>query len=153
MTHACFDCEFGNSDFPCQTDGDFDVSKLATAYVANCCSFENDAHGHWSYDCAGTLVRDDAENGWLFLLKVVDALQRQEQAVLLAAGEAENLIYHHGDILIDRIEDQAKESPRFRFVLSGIWPQGQEESVTWQRVLVARSDGPEIDAGDPLPPK
>jgi hypothetical protein len=74
------------------------------------------------------------------------------QAGCLAAGALEDLIADHGPMVIDRVEALARESARFRYLLSGVWPRGQDtQGEVWQRVLLARAPGPDMDQGAPVP--
>ena len=62
----------------------------------------------------------------------------------------EDLIASHGADFIDRIEADADASPRFRYLLSGVW-KSQTPALLWARIEAARAPGPDMDAGDPLP--
>lgn len=74
------------------------------------------------------------------------------QASCIAAGPLEDLIEKHGQTVIEQIETLARDSARFRFLLSGVWPQGEDtEGEVWQRVLRARSEGPQMDSDDTMP--
>ena len=132
-------------------DGTLNISKLAAVYVEKCCRFKDrDDDLHWSYEIASNIVRDDAEMAWRFMLAAIKFLTTSEQACILAAGELENMIFHHGTSLVEQIENEAKRNARFRYVLSGVWPQGKTDDI-WQRILAVRAAGPDIDAGDALP--
>ncbi|MGL4239026.1 DUF6869 domain-containing protein [Tabrizicola sp.] len=75
------------------------------------------------------------------------------QASCISAGALEDIIADHGPDVIDRIEALANESARFRYMLSGVWPRGQDKAgEIWQRVLRAREPGPDMDQGAPVPP-
>lgn len=52
------------------------------------------------------------------------ALETRWEAELLAAGDLENIIVNNGEHVIGRVGDLARRSPRFRFILSGVWSQG-----------------------------
>lgn len=70
----------------------------------------------------------------------------------IAAGPLEDLIADHGPDVIGEIETLAKGQPRFRYVLAGVWPRGQDEGAeVWQRVLRARAAGPHMDLTDRVP--
>lgn len=70
------------------------------------------------------------------------------QASCLAAGPLEDIIADHGPDVIERIEALAKDSARFRYLLSGVWPRGQDTAGDiWHRVLRARAPGPDMDQG------
>ena len=74
------------------------------------------------------------------------------QASCIAAGALEDIIADHGPEVIERIEELARESARFRYLLSGVWPRGQDTARdVWQRVLRARAPGPHMDKGARVP--
>ena len=79
-------------------------------------------------------------------------LSTQRQAGVLAAGPLEDLIADHSEHGIDRIETLARRSPRFRYLLTGVWSQGKDKSPVWQRVVAAKGAGRHIGDDGPLPP-
>jgi hypothetical protein len=58
---------------------------------------------------------------------------------LLAAGPLEDLLAHHGELWIDRVEAQAQADPKFNYLLGGVWQNQMTEDV-WQRVQAVRRD-------------
>ncbi len=149
----CVVCRIGERDHPCRRNGVFDPVVLGAAYFANVARASGgEGGGHWSFSCLDDLCRDHPEAAWLTILDLLPRLETVEEASIVAAGPVEDLIARQGDVAIVRIEDLAGRSARFRFVLSGVRPQGNSESDIWNRVLRARGPGPDIDMGDPLPP-
>lgn len=70
----------------------------------------------------------------------------------IAAGPLADLIVDHGLQVMEGIEDLAQEQARFRSVLTGVWPCGQDEGAeVWQRVLRARAAGPRLDRTHRVP--
>lgn len=106
----------------------------------------------WSALCVFEL-RDHPEEIWTFIRLALAGAETVWQVIMLAAGPLEDLIADHGDALIDRIEREARQSPRFRFALTGVWPQGAATSPVWLRVEAARAVAMAtgIDAGGRLP--
>ena len=107
----------------------------------------------WSVDCVFEL---DAypELVWVFVLQVIARAETRHQIGMLAAGALEDLIANHGATVIERIETEARRSPRFRYTLTGVWPQGNRGTAIWARIEAARIGAMEtgFDAGGPLPP-
>lgn len=106
----------------------------------------------WSALCVFEL-RDYPDEAWTFVREALAAAETVWQVVMLAAGPLEDLIAEHGAAVIDRIEREARHSARFRFALTGVWPQGNGETPVWARVEAARAAAMPtgIDAGGPLP--
>ena len=150
--HSCFWCKWEKLDYPCRRDGALDFSRLADAYLQNVLSAdEDDEDNHWSYECADALREADPVRCFDLVRVLCDRVKTSDAAGLLAAGLLEDLIALNGDAVIALVEREARDSARFRFVLSGVWPQGKEETEVWQRVLRARKHGPFMDKHDTLP--
>jgi hypothetical protein len=108
----------------------------------------------WSVLCVFEL-RDYPVECWAFLRKALAGAETVWQVIMLAAGPLEDLIADHGQTVIERIEREARHSARFRFALTGVWPQGQTENPVWPRIEAARAGAMAtgIDAGGVLPPR
>jgi hypothetical protein len=131
------------------------VEALATLWLADNRAADGEENGDalpWSHLCVYEL-HEHPEALWAFIRAALAGARTGWQAVMLAAGPLEDLIAGHGPAYIDRIEDQAARSARFRFALTGVWPQGQEDGPVWPRILAARAPAMAtgIDAGGPLP--
>ncbi|MCB2115460.1 MAG: hypothetical protein KDE00_03975 [Rhodobacteraceae bacterium] len=108
----------------------------------------------WSALCVFEL-RNYPDLTWSFVQKALSGAETVWQVIMLAAGPLEDLIADHGETVIDRIEHAARHSPRFRFALTGVWPQGNQASPVWARVEAARAAAMAtgIDASGALPPR
>ncbi len=128
------------------------VEALATLWLADNAAERQDDDVPWSVLCVLELGGHPEET-WVFVRKALAAAETVWQVVMLAAGPLEDLIADHGATVIDRIEREARQSPRFRFALTGVWPQGNRQSPVWTRVEAARAAAMAtgIDAGGPLP--
>lgn len=133
------------------------VQQLGKLYVDYYPVDEKDADPNqeitWVWDLMFHLCQDAPS---IALECVVCAARQplsQFQASCIAAGSLEDIIADHGPAVIERIEELAGESARFRYLLSGVWPRGQDtERDVWQRILRARAPGPDMDRGAPVPP-
>ncbi len=103
------------------------------------CVFELDAH---------------PELLWSFVLRALRKAETVWQAGLVAAGPLEELLTNHGADFIDRLEDQARRSPRIRYALTGVWTQDIQDRDIRGRIEAARLDilDKGLDRGAPLPP-
>ncbi|KFE36905.1 DUF6869 domain-containing protein [Thioclava atlantica] len=106
----------------------------------------------WSVLCVYEL-REYPEELWAFIRKALAGAETVWQVVMLAAGPLEDLIADHGADFIDRIEREARHSARFRFALTGVWPQDEGDTALWARIEKARALAMDsgIDMGGPLP--
>jgi hypothetical protein len=84
-------------------------------------------------------VHDSPEVAWVAILRILERELNDEQRSLLAAGPLEDLIAMHGSQFIERVEHEARQNPRFNYLLGGIW-QNQAAPEIWQRVLRVRKE-------------
>jgi len=90
------------------------------------------------------LVRQSPLHAW-DLIQFILAQDKQAQTLdLLSAGPLEDFISFHGLDWIERIEEAAKENPRFRSLLAGAWQLHTPDEI-WGRVLAARGDAKPFD--------
>ena len=153
MSAACLDCEHGGQEFPCRTNGAFDAAKVAREYTTHVVRAPNtdDAIDHWSYDCVEEICNEAPTDALAFVIAVLPLLETNQEAAYFAAGPLEVLIAYSGEAVIDQIETLSRQSPRFRFVLTGVWPLGNGGTELWARVEKARKGGAHIDR-DQIPP-
>jgi len=67
------------------------------------------------------IVHDDPETGWTLTLALVEAAPDDRVLANVAAGPLEDLLKRASDVLIDRVEVQARRDPKFRRCLTGVW--------------------------------
>ena len=79
------------------------------------------------------------EIAWSAILQIFQRELNEEQMSLLAAGPVETLLSHHGPAFIERVEREAQQSSRFRYLLAGVWRLGMTQDV-WDRVRRARGE-------------
>jgi hypothetical protein len=79
------------------------------------------------------------EVAWADILEILQHELTDEQTALLAGGPLETSLAWHGTTLIDRVERQAQQSPRFNHLLGGVW-QNQILQEIWERVQRARKE-------------
>jgi hypothetical protein len=84
-------------------------------------------------------VHDSPEVAWLAILRILERDLTDDQRAVLAAGPLETLIAMHGSQFIERIEVEAKHSPRFNHLLGGVWKNDSSPEI-WGRVELARKE-------------
>lgn len=88
------------------------------------------------------LAQTDPDTVWeviLAILSMIDAQPSSRLFQVLAAGPVEDLLSHHGDLFIARVEKQAHADERFKLLLGGVWKNEMSES-TWARVQACRGE-------------
>lgn len=81
----------------------------------------------------------DPEVLWRFIKATYKREIPERHLALLAAGPLEDLIAEHGYDYIDRIETEARQNPRFRHVLGGVWRNSSASDV-WSRIEAIRGN-------------
>ena len=79
------------------------------------------------------------EIAWLAINQLLTAELTKDQLAVLAAGPMEDLLVHHGNAFIDRVEFEASRNPRFNFLLGGVW-QNSIVADIWDRIKLARCE-------------
>jgi hypothetical protein len=138
----CSSCGLLDQGHPCRrADGVLDLERVAKTIVESRKAFLTDeidqdvyAATRWASDCAYEIEDNHPELVLALVIAAMDACVTVEDAAFVAAGVVENMAVKHGPALIDSIELLARESPKFRFILSGIWSQGSVEPDVWMRI-------------------
>lgn len=79
------------------------------------------------------IVKNDPENCWLFIVDVIDDIHEEQILANLGAGILEDVLVHHGEILIDRVEKLAAQDLKFKKTLSCVWKNRISDEV-WNRI-------------------
>lgn len=89
------------------------------------------------YDWACMEPVDDAleepERAWNFILMALESPICQPHLGVLAAGPLEDLLSHHGEDFIQRVEAETKANAKFAHLLGGVW-QSQMTDAIWSKV-------------------
>lgn len=164
MLPDCFDCKYGGLEHPCRTpSGTFDFAKVARCILAvgrvYDAAFEDAREAElgeeldWVSDCEYETIEDHPHLLVPLITAAIDACETGRDAGFIAAGLIENALVKHGPKIIGDLETLAAHAPKVRFVLSGVWRQG--DGVTediWQRLRAAVAEGPVMEADDPRNP-
>ena len=111
----------------------------------------DNSENHWTFDCVESLRRHDPTAAFDLVLIMISNLQTPWQAVMIAAGPLEDLIADAPDVILPNVEEPARKCPRFRWVLTGVWPLGNRGTPEWERVLRARAGSLTIDESSEIP--
>jgi hypothetical protein len=75
----------------------------------------------WSAARIDEIVRADPEHGWSLTLQLIEAATTDFLLAIIAAGPLEDLLGHHGILVVDRVETYARRDSKFRNALSCVW--------------------------------
>lgn len=145
---SCLDCKYADQGYPCHTaSGSYDFAKVGTAVVLYGRTFaEDNAEGFdaaerekyaWAGDCSFEVEQDYPHLLMPLIVAAMDACETPRDAAFVAAGLVENAVLKHGPLVIGTIEKLAAVSPKFRYVLSGIWARANADPDVWARVCQA----------------
>jgi len=87
----------------------------------------------WAWEAASDLTKDHPDLALQFVLKVFEKGMSEKMLSMLAAGPLEDLLERNGAVVIDRIETMARQDPKFRDLLGGVWQNAMSNDL-WQRV-------------------
>ncbi len=110
------------------------LERIVTAWFAYEDSF-------WAWEKVGELVKQDPEPAWRIILHLIEGARLDHQLGVIAAGPLEDLLSDHGAHFIDRAEQLAASSDRFRACLGRVWQANMPEAL-WKRVRAAADEGP-----------
>jgi hypothetical protein len=94
------------------------------------------------FECDKTMFdacSDAPEIAWAAILEIYRRDLSREDESLLAAGPLETLLSYHGPAFIERVEQEAQLSSRFRYLLTGVWRLDMTKEI-WNRVRRARGE-------------
>jgi hypothetical protein len=107
-----------------------DLEELATAWATSQEIAGERTEAEWAPIFAVHDLLGDAERLWEFVL-VAEPLCISEAAFgMLGTGPLEDLIQDHGEAFVDRIEQQAKENPRFARLFEHVWVPAGRDPIT-----------------------
>lgn len=136
--------------------GDLPITRLAERFLgfltATQAAETPEKHPEfWTYLLVSALCEREPDLALDLVIAALPLCDISEMVATLAAGPLEDLLSQNGAEVIDRVEEAAGQSPRFRFALSGVWPEGNK-GLLWARIAAAQGDGPTLDDNAPLPP-
>ncbi len=79
------------------------------------------------------LVEDAPERAWDTILSILANPRAEPILGVLAAGPLEDLLSHHGEAFIERVEACASSDPKFAWLLGGVWQFLMSDDI-WRRV-------------------
>ncbi|MGD2118778.1 MAG: hypothetical protein PVG66_10485 [Chromatiales bacterium] len=97
----------------------------------------DDAELHWTDDyLINLLLKGQIEELWEFVLRAYKKELSQEVISILSAGALEDVLAKRGEEYIGRVELLARNDPKFRYLLGGVWQNAMSDEV-WARVQAA----------------
>lgn len=158
----CYDCTYKSAGYPCRTgDGRFNFVKAGRAIVAigRCYCPETGgvlnealrAANDWVSPCEEEILDKHADMVLELMIAASNACETPHDASFVAAGLIENAVGARGPELIDRIEMLARQSAKFRYILSGIWGESHTDPDVWQRISRAVGEGGRMDCDGRAP--
>jgi hypothetical protein len=84
------------------------------------------------------MAESEAAMLWKFIRVAYQRELPETVVASLAAGPLENLLADNGSEHIDRIEELARQDPKFNYLLGGVWKGGMANEI-WERVQAIRN--------------
>lgn len=92
------------------------------------------------------LPEEKPELAWEFILTVIGQQPPDNVLRILSAGLLEDLLTSHGPQFIERVAEQAAESPVFKHTLGGVWLDS-EDTPLWREVYAIAGVEPPFPEG------
>lgn len=112
------------------------LNAIAQAWIAYWHAPENSAEREalsWAGDREYDLVREDPDQAWQLILKILQQDSSNEILEVLSAGPLEDLLAKHGERVIEKVESEARSNPSFATLLGGVWKNSMTDDI-WSRV-------------------
>ncbi|MEQ1644265.1 MAG: DUF6869 domain-containing protein [Pyrinomonadaceae bacterium] len=94
------------------------VENWITYYLNRRKGFDNPSS---AWEKVDEVIRRDRDKGWELVLELIDAAPDDFILATIAAGPLEDLLNDSPAVLADRVEIEARRSPKFRRCLTGVW--------------------------------
>lgn len=130
------------------TPANAELDALVEAWIAHFCTpvvqdqdhvfmHRDNSATEWASEQVLNMVIFSPESLWRFVLEVLRRNPPVEVIENLAAGPLEDYLARCGETVIEQVERQAEQDPRFRSLLGGVW-QNQMSDEVWARVCACR---------------
>jgi hypothetical protein len=104
----------------------------------------------WTVMFCEELMEQDPVAAWEQMVALARSEISDDDLRTFGAGSPEELLGAHGDLVIERIEADARSDARIRLMLSGAWQTPRMDDALWARVenaLGEYREGPRENAG------
>ena len=112
-----------------------EINEWVNAYIETQESDETIHEYHplfWAIERFMKLNSDHPEVCWNMILEILIKKPSNNVLSILAAGPLEDLIVSHGCEYINKIENEARINPAFKYLLGGVWKSSTPE--VWSRL-------------------
>ena len=113
-----------------------DENNLAVTWIRFQCLPKGSAEYDplfWVVERLDDLARSEPAAAWNVIQEIIALNQSDEILANVGAGPFEDLMMHHGVLLIDKVESCARASPAFRRMLGVVWKNAISDEV-WDRI-------------------
>ncbi len=99
-------------------------SEIADGYIAwrRANGTPDEDSFFWAFEETCTVVAIEPERALRLILQILQRDHASEVIAILAAGPLEDLLSGHGPKMIDAIEEEARQNPKFAFLLGVFGP-------------------------------
>jgi hypothetical protein len=91
----------------------------------------------WASQMLVHQIDENPDAAWNLVLGLIARAPDDDSLGWVGAGPLEDLLCHHGEMLIDRVEQLAKADPRFKQCLAGVWGSNRMEARVYERMCLA----------------
>jgi ABC-type nitrate/sulfonate/bicarbonate transport system substrate-binding protein len=113
-------------------------TELVEAYLRHYA--EKDDSLFWAWQQLQDYLSSDPARAWSLTLKLIAAAPTPEALSYIGAGPLEDLLYGRGEQFIDEVERLARQDPKFRRALQGVYNESESPGDVHDRVNKAAAD-------------
>ena len=93
-------------------------------------------------------AQDHPDKALAFVMLAAAKTSSRDFLFFVAAGPLEDLLRSPSEEMIERVVEEARRTPRFRWMLTGVFPHAISERA-WQKIVPLLTD---VSEEDPMPP-
>jgi hypothetical protein len=115
-------------------------NEIVDAYIALQHSPEGSPENDnlfWSFEEMLEIVGQEPDRALRIILAILAKDDNAKVVQNLAAGPLEDLLSGYGEEMIGKIENEARENPKFAHLLGGVWRNSIGENI-WRKVELLR---------------
>lgn len=109
-----------------------DIDRLAKAWIF-AQKLGVDSPGYekhsWAVDEVINMAAEEPQDLWQIILKILELDNSDEVARAVGAGPLEDLMVHHGEEFIGKVEEQVSRSDAFKTAMKSVWLDSDDTPI------------------------
>lgn len=94
----------------------------------------------WAVDEVINMVTERPQDLWQIILKILELDSADEIASAVGAGPLEDLMVHHGEDFIGKVEEHASKSDAFKTAMKSVWLDSDDTPICARFLELAKKN-------------